>query len=79
MDGDQGTGNHHSDTDTESLRVERGEHGGPDDPRDAMGEVPLAPHSAGILGVGAAPGADDATMPDTAQVDLREAQKRETR
>ena len=76
MDGDQETANHRSDTDTESLRVERGERGGPRDPRDAMGDVPLAPHSAGVLGVRAASGSLDSTLPESAEADLREARKR---
>ena len=65
-----------SETDTESLRRERGEPGGPGDPRDAMSEVPLAPHSAGIIGVGAAPSSADSTLPESAESDLREARAR---
>ena len=64
------------DTHTESLRRERGEPGGAPDPRDEQARVPIAPHSAGVLGVGAAPGADDAAMPATAEADASEARKR---
>jgi hypothetical protein len=76
MAGERGDRNHHGDTDTESLRKERGEPGGPEDPRDAMGDVPLAPHSAGVLGVGVAPRLDDSPMPESAEADLREARAR---
>ena len=61
------------DTDTQSLREERGESGAPAEPREALGDVPLAPHSAGVLGVGAAPSSDDSSMPETAEADLRAA------
>ena len=64
------------DTDTQSLREERGESGAPADPREALAEVPLAPHSAGALGVAAAPSSDDSSMPETAEADVRAARKR---
>ena len=78
-DDERETSETHRETETESLRRERGENGGPGDPRDGLGSVPLAPHSAGVLGVGAAPESEDAAMPDTAEADLREARKREAR
>lgn len=55
------------DTETESLREERGGSAAPD-PRERLGEVPIAPHSAGIVG-----GAS-AEEPSTADEDREQAE-----
>ena len=67
-----------SELDTESLRRERGDIGGPRDPRERLGDVPLAPHSAGVLGVGMAQ-SDGGELAATVEDDLREAQVRDER
>ena len=66
-----------SELDTESLRRERGESGTREDPRDKLGDVPIAPHSAGVLGIGAAPGVRESGLAETVEDDLREARSRD--
>ena len=67
-----------ADTETDSLRAERGQRAGEgntSDVRDRMKAVPLAPHSAGVLGVGAASTDEDSVISDTVEADLREARR----
>ena len=66
-----------SELDTESLRRERGESGSPEDPRSKLGDVPIAPHSAGVIGVGAAPGVRESGLAETVEDDVREGRSRD--
>jgi hypothetical protein len=59
-----------NDTETQSYREEQGKSAAPD-PRERMGDVPLAPSSAGV--VGGAPRSEESTT----DVDREQAAERE--
>lgn len=67
------------DRDTESLRRERGADHKADDPRERMADVPIAPHSAGVLGAGVAGAEGDAEASAGAEADRKAAERRESR
>ena len=64
------------DTETASRRRERGEDREDADPRERMANVPIAPHSAGVLGAGIANAGGDGDASSGAEADRKAAEGR---
>ena len=76
---DEIPGTRSAESETESLRRERGAAGGAADPRERMADVPLAPHSAGVLGTGIVDEGSDVEASPTADADRDADERRHSR